>query len=133
MEGALTVRGSVQHRFTVRATGDVAILAHVENGSVCCSSKLRVQGGVRSGDTGEVRAEGDIEVGHAEGAFIRSGGVLRLGSAVNSDLAAHKIVAARMIRGGTAQAKSACKRRKLERRMRAHRHCSQWLSHWSAR
>ena len=104
MEGALTVRGSVQHRFTVRATGDVAILANVESGSVYCSSKLRVQGGVRGGDSGEVCAEGDIEVGHAEGAFIRSGGVLRLGSAVNSDLAAHKIVAARMIRGGTAQA-----------------------------
>lgn len=104
MEGALTVRGSVQHQFTVRATGDIEIQGGVESGSVFGSGKVRIRGGVRGGDCGEVSAEGNVEVGHAEGATIRSGGVLTLGSAVNCELAAHKIVAARMIRGGTAQA-----------------------------
>ena len=104
MEGSLTVRGSVQHRFKVSATGDIVILGNVESGSVYGSGKLRVQGGIRGGDSGEVCAEGDIEAGHAEGAFIRSGGVLKLGSAVNCDLAAHKVEVVRVVRGGVAQA-----------------------------
>lgn len=84
MEGALTVCGSVQHRFIVRATGDIEIQGGVESGSVYSSGKLRVRLGVRGGDCGELCAEGDVEVGHAESASIRSGGFWSSSSKVNS-------------------------------------------------
>jgi uncharacterized protein (DUF342 family) len=104
MEGALTVRGSVQHQFTVRATGDIEIQGSVESGSVFGSSKVRIRGGVRGGDRGVVLVEGDVDAGYGEGASIRSGGVLKLGSAVNCELAARKVEVARIVRGGSVQA-----------------------------
>lgn len=104
MEGSLTVQGSVQHQFTVRATGDVEIAGSVECGSVFAGGALRIRGGVRGGDNGIVCSEGQLALHHAEGAYVRSGGLLKLESAINCDIAASKIVAARVIRGGSTSA-----------------------------
>jgi uncharacterized protein (DUF342 family) len=106
MEGALTVKGSVQHQFMVRGTGDIEIGGSVECGSVFAGGALRIRGGVRGGESGVVCAEGDLALHHAEGAYIRSGGLLKLESAINCDLAANKIQAARVIRGGSAVAET---------------------------
>ena len=102
MEGVLTVRGSVQHQFTVRATGEIEIQGSVECGSVFGGAGLRIRGGVRGGNSGLVCAEGDITLHHAEGAYLRAGGTLKLESAIHCDLAANKIQTTRLIRGGSA-------------------------------
>ena len=104
MEGALTVKGSVQHQFSARATGDVEIAGGVECGSVSAGGNVRIRGGVRGGESGVVCAEGDVTLHHAEGAYIRAGGQLKLESAIHSDIAANRIRAERMIRGGSAAA-----------------------------
>ena len=106
MEGALTVQGSVQHQFTVRATGDIEIAGSVECGSVFAGGALRARGGVRGGDSGVVCAESSAALHHAEGAYVRCGGLLTLESSINCDLAANEIRAARIIRGGSACAET---------------------------
>ena len=104
MDGSIRVQGSVQRQFVVYATGNVEVQGHVESGSVLSGGAVRVDGRVRGGDLGQVCAEGDVSMRHAEGAHVRCGGLLKAVSAVNSYLEAGKIQVLGTLRGGKAVA-----------------------------
>jgi uncharacterized protein (DUF342 family) len=104
MEGSLVVRGDVERLFRASASGDVEVQGSVAYGSVHAGGSLRVSGGVRGGETGMVSAEGDIAVRHAEAAHIVCGGLLKLESAVNSELSARDVQVTGKLRGGHTRA-----------------------------
>jgi uncharacterized protein (DUF342 family) len=106
MEGALVVGGTVQRLFIARASGELEIQGGVDSGSAYSSANIKIHGGVRGGDSGMVCAQGSITARYAEAAHIICGGLLKLESAVNCELAASKIEVTRTIRGGTAQAET---------------------------
>jgi uncharacterized protein (DUF342 family) len=102
MQGSLVVRSDVHRGFVARATGDLEIRGGVEGGSAYAGANLRVYGGVRGGEGSMVAAGGDLRARHVERARLSSGGVLEVGDAVNSDLAAVQIRIDRALRGGRA-------------------------------
>jgi uncharacterized protein (DUF342 family) len=106
MKGSLAVNGSVQRLFHVRASGDVDIRGGVDSGSVFATGAVRIGGLVRGGESGMVCAEGNVSARSAEAAHILAGGVLKLETSVNSELAASAIQIARSVRGGSVQAET---------------------------
>ena len=106
MEGTLVVRGSIQRLFQARASGDLEIQGGIDSGSAYAGGSVRIRDGVRGGDSGMVCAEGDVSVRYAEAAHVVCGGLLKIDSAVNSELLAAKIQITRSVRGGSTQAES---------------------------
>lgn len=104
MDGSLRIQGNIQQQFVVYATGNIDIKGDIESGSVQSGGTLRVEGRVRGGQSAQVTAASDVSVRHAEGADIRSGGLLQAISAVNSELHAVDIQIAGTVRGGRTEA-----------------------------
>lgn len=103
MAGSLSVSGDVQRLFHVRATGDVEIAGSIHGGSAHAGGSLAVKGTVRGGSGGELTAGGDVHLRGAERASVRSGGLLKLESAVHCVLEA-SVIEVGVLRGGTAHA-----------------------------
>jgi uncharacterized protein (DUF342 family) len=104
MAGSLVVRGSIERLFRVSASGDIDVQGGVEYGSVSAGGSVRVSAGVRGGETGMVSAEGDVSVRHTEYAHIVCGGLLKVESAVNSELSARDVQVTGKLRGGKTSA-----------------------------
>lgn len=71
--GGVIVNGAVRDGFTVQAVGDVSINGVVEGALVRSSSNIIVSGGIRGTNKGKLEAEGDITIGFADQATLRSG------------------------------------------------------------
>jgi uncharacterized protein (DUF342 family) len=102
MVGTVKVQGEVHRLFEIRATGDIDIGRGVDGGSALAGGNLFVRGRARGGEGTVLLAEGNVLVKVAEGAVIRSGRMLEVLDAVNSDLVGENIHVLRNIRGGGA-------------------------------
>jgi hypothetical protein len=100
--GTVKVQGEVHRLFEIRATGDIDIGRGVDGGSALAGGNLFVRGRARGGEGTVLLAEGNVLVKVAEGAVIRSGRMLEVLDAVNSDLVGENIHVLRNIRGGGA-------------------------------
>lgn len=59
----VTIEGKVCSGFEVRAQGPVVIFGSVEDARICSTSDVLIEGGIYFSNRGEVRSEGNIDVG----------------------------------------------------------------------
>jgi len=81
-EGSLQIRGDVASAMHVRAGADLAIRGTVDDARVEAGGSIEISGGVIGGETGRVRAGGDLALKHAQRARLDAGGRLRVARSV---------------------------------------------------
>ncbi len=86
--GGVTVNGSVQLGFQLKATGDIEIKGMISGGDVS-GRNIIVKGGVQGMSRGTVRAENDFQATFAENADIEAGG-----NVIITDVAMHSTIRA---------------------------------------
>ncbi|ORU00375.1 protein of unknown function DUF342 [Anaerovibrio sp. JC8] len=86
--GGVTVNGSVQLGFQLKATGDIEIKGMISGGDVI-GRNIIVKGGVQGMSRGTVRAENDFQATFAENADIEAGG-----NVIITDVAMHSTIRA---------------------------------------
>ena len=77
--GTLWITGSVRQNFTVEATVNVIVEGELDNGTVLSGGNVTLKGGVIGREAGLVRARGNIQVRHANGASLTAGATLTIG------------------------------------------------------
>ena len=91
--GAVNIHGSVREGFRVIAQGNIDIHGMVEGAEVDSQAAVTINGGVRGMGKGTIRASGDVAIGFADQATIRSGGNIMVKNAIlHSRLYAQKSV-----------------------------------------
>ena len=80
VRGTLLIHGDVRPDFTARATGDVVVKGHVDQGTVESSGNVKILGSIIGGtdDDGGVRAGGNILCHHAIDARLVAGGTIEI-------------------------------------------------------
>ncbi|WP_027407305.1 DUF342 domain-containing protein [Anaerovibrio sp. RM50] len=86
--GGVTVNGSVQLGFQLKATGDIEIKGMISGGDVI-GRNIVVKGGVQGMSRGTVRAENDFQATFVENADIEAGG-----NVIITDVAMHSTIRA---------------------------------------
>ena len=71
--GGITISGSVQAGFVVKATGDVEIKGMV-SGATIAARNVFISGGVQGMNRGQIQAKEDVKASFAENAEIEAGG-----------------------------------------------------------
>ncbi|MBQ7264056.1 MAG: DUF342 domain-containing protein, partial [Synergistaceae bacterium] len=91
--GAVDIKGSVREGFHVVAQGNVYVHGMIEGADVDSQGDITVNGGVRGMGKGTISAVGDVTIGFADQATIRSGGSIMVKNAIlHSYLYAQKSV-----------------------------------------
>ena len=80
--GAVRIKGSVREGFHVIAQGNIDIQEMVEGADVYSESTININAGVRGMGKGTIKADGDINIGFADQATIRSGGTITVKNAI---------------------------------------------------
>lgn len=86
--GGVTVGGSVQQGFVLKATGDIEISGMISGADVI-GRNIYVKGGVQGMSRGAIRAENDFQATFAENADIEAGG-----DVIITDVAMHSTIRA---------------------------------------
>jgi len=86
--GSVTVGGSVQQGFVLKATGDIEINGMISGADVS-GRNIYVKGGVQGMNRGAIRAEDDFQATFAENADIEAGG-----NVIITDVAMHSTIRA---------------------------------------
>ena len=87
-DGAVTILGSVEAGFIVKASGDIEISGMVSGANIE-GSNIFIKGGVRGMNRGTVKARGDFRAAFAENADIEAGGDIFI-----QDVAMHSTIRA---------------------------------------
>jgi uncharacterized protein (DUF342 family) len=91
--GSVKRLGSVREGFQVTAGGSIEIKEVVAGARVESSADISITGGVRGMSKGRIIAAGNVTVGFADQAYIRSGGEVKIkNSVLHSDVAAQQSV-----------------------------------------
>ena len=80
--GAVRISGSVREGFHVIAKGNIDVREMVEGAEVYSESSVTINAGVRGMGKATIRAEGDVNIGFADQATIRSGGTITVKNAL---------------------------------------------------
>ncbi|GHS94689.1 polymerase [Synergistales bacterium] len=70
--GSVKVKGSVRDGFSIVATGDIEIREMVEGAHIESANNVTIGGGVRGMNKGKILADGNIKMGFADQAYLRS-------------------------------------------------------------
>ncbi|MDO4785386.1 MAG: FapA family protein [Fretibacterium sp.] len=91
--GTVRIKGAVREGFHVVSSGDIEINEMVEGARVESQSDIVIHGGVRGMSKGMIRAAGDVTLGFADQATIRSGGTVSVKNALlHSQVTAQRAV-----------------------------------------
>jgi uncharacterized protein (DUF342 family) len=77
-EGSLAITGDVTHGMSVRAAHDVRVDGLVDGGVIVAGGSVSVKGGALGSEAGQIRANGDLRVGHALGIRLLARGMIRV-------------------------------------------------------
>lgn len=104
-QGSVSIRGSVNPGFSVKATDDIVVQGNVEQATLEAGGSIRVTGGVRSG--AKLNAIQDIQIRFCDSeSTLEAGHEIRvLGDALHSTLiAGHNVYVGNHLIGGAARA-----------------------------
>lgn len=107
MEGDITINGTVQEGFGVRATGDVEIRGDVDGGTVIAGGDVQI-GGVIIGESALVSAAGHVTARRVQNAVVRSRSRVELQiDAIEAHTSGAEVVVNGIVRGGRTEAETA--------------------------
>lgn len=103
--GGVSIKGSVQAGFIVKATGDIEIGGMV-SGGIVEGCNIFIKGGIQGQNRGIIKAEEDVRATFAENAEIEAGGTIYIADvSLHSELRAGKMVVVEgkrgLVTGGT--------------------------------
>ena len=91
--GSVKVLGAVREGFQILAGGSIEIREVVEGARVESKSSITINGGIRGMNKCRIIAAGDIMIGFADQAYIRSAGDIKIKNSVfHSDVGAHNTI-----------------------------------------
>ena len=106
MEGDITVTGSVQQGFAVRATGDIEVKGVVDGGTVIAGGNVRI-GGAIIGESALVLANGHLTARRAQNAVVRSRARVELAvDAIDTTTSGTEVSVTGLVRGGHIEAET---------------------------
>ena len=88
LAGSMIIKGDVRGGYTVKATGNITVLGRVENAIVEAGGSIQVGNGMNGGETGTMRAGGDIVCRYIEHSVISAGNKVVSDAIINSDVSA---------------------------------------------
>ena len=88
LAGSMIIKGDVRGGYTIKATGNITVMGRVENAVVEAGGSIQVGNGMNGGETGAMRAGGDIVCRYIEHSVISAGNKVVSDAIINSDVSA---------------------------------------------
>jgi len=86
--GSAIINGDVRGGYTIKATGNITVQGRVENAYVEAGGSIQIGNGMNGGDTGTLRAQGDIACRYIEHSTVYAGNSIVSDTIVNSNVSA---------------------------------------------
>ena len=90
--GSAIIKGDIRGGYSIKATGNITVQGRVENAFVKAGGSIQVGNGMNGGDTGTLRAEGDIVCRYIEHSTVSAGNNVVSDTIVNSNVSAGNYV-----------------------------------------